>query len=138
MMLSRRTLRTLAVLFVAALVISSTALAKPKKHKKKPPNNTPTTYVWQGSFQGTVPDTVSTTMHVDSGNVFVQRQDMFDSDVAFDFTGASVQVGDTNLDGVSNLSDVMFGDQVMVLSKRPRLDPGEMPIPAQQLVDLSR
>jgi len=98
--------------------------AKPDKPGKGPKG---VAYVFKGTYigDGTVAVT-KTNKHA---------RDFKGQTVAFDFTSTKVSAGDTNADGIVDLTDVAAGDQVVVKAKLPKSEPPVQPIAAKHLVD---
>jgi hypothetical protein len=86
-------------------------------------------YVFKGAYAG------SGVVSVAHGNAHARKAGLVGIDVAFDLTNSKVTVKDTNLDGVSDTSDVLAGDNVVVKAKLPKGDPGVQPFAAKHLVD---
>jgi len=86
-------------------------------------------YVFKGAYTG------SGVVSVVHGNAHARKAGLVGIDVAFDLTSSKVTVKDTNLDGVSDTSDVLAGDKVVVKAKLPKGDPGVQPFAAKHLVD---
>ena len=86
-------------------------------------------YVFKGAYAG------SGVVSVVHGNAHARKAGLVGIDVAFDLTSSKVTVKDTNLDGVSDTSDVLAGDKVVVKAKLPKGDPGAQPFAAKHLVD---
>ena len=68
-------------------------------------------YVFKGAYAG------SGVVSVARGNAHARKGGLVDVDVAFDLAEAKVTVADTNLDGVSDASDVVVGDKVVVMAR---------------------
>ena len=86
-------------------------------------------YVFKGAYAG------SGVVSVAHGNAHARKAGLVGIDVAFDLTSSKVTVKDTNLDGVSDTSDVLAEDKVVVKAKLPKGDPGVQPFAAKHLVD---
>ena len=114
---------------VAALVAVPFATAKPGNSHGNGHGPKGVAYVFKGTYVDT------TTVDVSAGNAHAKRAGLIGVPVSFDFSTAKVSVADTNLDGTSDLTDVVAGDSVVVKVKAPRSDPGAQPFAARQLVD---
>jgi hypothetical protein len=86
-------------------------------------------YVFKGAYAG------SGVVSVAHGNAHARKAGLVGIDVAFELTSSKVTVKDTNLDGVSDTSDVLAEDKVVVKAKLPKGDPGVQPFAAKHLVD---
>ena len=86
-------------------------------------------YVFKGTYAG------SGVVSVTRGNRHTRKADLVGIDVAFDLAEAKVTVADTNLDGVSDASDLLAGDKVVVKARLVKGDPGAQPFAAKHLVD---
>jgi hypothetical protein len=142
--------KVLAAFAVAALALPAAAIASTssgvytqvnghkhgnKSHKGGNHKNPVVTYVFKGTFNGSSAYTVESSMHVYHGNRFVRKQGFLGQDVSFDLTNAKVVVADNNADGVSNLTDVLVGDTVVVKARLHKKTPGPEPFTAKKLVD---
>ena len=86
-------------------------------------------YVFKGAYAG------SGVVSVARGNRHARKADLVGVDVAFDLADARITATDRNLDGVSDASDVLAGDKVVVKSRLEKGDPGGQPFAAKHLVD---
>lgn len=86
-------------------------------------------YVFKGTYAG------SGLVSVARGNRHARRADLVGVDVSFDLADAKITAADTNLDGVSDASDVLAGDKVVVKARLVKDDPGVQPFAAKHLVD---
>lgn len=118
----------LAALCVAAIAAPSLAMAKPGNGNGNGPVKG-VSYVFKGVY-GT-----AGLVSVTSGNAHATKAGLVGTDVQFDLSAASLSVGDTNGDGVTDVTDVVTGDRVVVKAKLPMGNPGVAPYVARQLVD---
>jgi hypothetical protein len=86
-------------------------------------------YVFKGTFDGT------SSVDVAHGNRFVRRGGFVGTTVEFDLTDTRLTVADTSGDGVVDISDVLSGDQVVIIARLPKRDPGSQPFAARRLID---
>ena len=86
-------------------------------------------YVFKGAYAG------SGVVSVARGNRHARKADLVGVDVAFDLADAKITAADRNLDGVSDASDVLAGDEVVVKSRLEKGDPGGQPFAAKHLAD---
>jgi hypothetical protein len=125
-----KTVRTIAIGATLALIAAPVAGAKPDgTHGHGGPKPKGVGYVFKGTYVD------STTVDVSSGNGHVKKAGLVGGPVSFDFSAAKVVVPDTNLDGTTDLSDVLSGDKVVVKVKAPKPDPGLQPFVARKIVD---
>jgi len=87
-------------------------------------------YILKGTYSGD-----GSTVSVNHGNKHARNAGLVGQDVQFDFSTAKISVADTNADTVTDLSDVLSGDVVLVQARLPRQDPGAQPLVARHLVD---
>jgi hypothetical protein len=128
-MTTRRKL--IAAIGVAALAIPTVALAKPHgDHGGGKGHNPSVSFNFKGTYAGD-----GTTVHVTHGNGHAKRAGLVGQDATFDFSSAKIEVADTNADTLSDLSDVLTDDSVVVKAKLPMRDAVTQPIAARQLVD---
>lgn len=130
-----KTMTTIALGASLALIAASLAAAKPDGshghgHGGSKPKGVG--YVFKGTYVD------SATVDVSSGNRHVKNAGLVGGQVSFDFSAAKVVVADTNLDGTSDLGDVVAGDKVVVKVKAPKPDPGDQPFAARKIVDQTR
>jgi hypothetical protein len=133
-----KTTRTIALGASLALIAASVAGAKPDGshghgqgagHGQGGSKPKGVGYVFKGTYLD------SATVEVSSGNRHVRNAGLVGDQVSFDFSAAKVVVADTNLDGTSDLGDVLPGDKVVVKVKAPKPDPGDQPFTARKIVD---
>lgn len=89
-------------------------------------------YVFKGTYAG------SGVVSVIKGNKHARRADLVGVDVAFNLADARITAADTNLDGVTDASDLLAGDKVVVKARLVKGDPGVQPLAAKHLVDQAR
>ena len=121
---------------VAAIAMMTAPLAGAKPHEDNPGQGhgnghgpKGVSYVFKGTYVNT------TTVDVTKGNKHFREAGLVVPAVQFDFSAATVSVGDVNGDRVADLADVAAGDKVVVKVKAPKGDPGAQPFAARQLVD---
>jgi hypothetical protein len=137
--------RLLAAFAVAALAVPAAAIAKPGHghgHGHGPAGHGPgafdhpghghnpvVTYVFKGTFDGT------SSVEVAHGNSRVRKGGLVGTTVEFDLTNTRLTVADTSGDGVTDATDVLADDKVVVKARLPKHDPGPEPFAARHLVD---
>ena len=124
--------KVLTACAAAALAVPAAALADPGHGHGGGPghgHNPTVTYVFKGTFDGT--DSVQ----VARGNSFVRKGGMVGTLVQFDLSNTRLTVADTNNDGVTDATDVLAGDQVVVKARLAKSNPGSQPFAARRLVD---
>ncbi|MGZ8758859.1 MAG: hypothetical protein ACXWXC_13075 [Aeromicrobium sp.] len=133
-----RTIRTIALGASLAFIAASVAAAKPDGshgnghgvghgHGASKPKGVG--YVFKGTYVD------SATVDVSAGNRHVKNAGLVGDQVSFDFSAAKVVVDDTNLDGTSDLVDILDGDKVVVKVKAAKPDPGDQPFAARKIID---
>jgi hypothetical protein len=125
-------LKKTAALVVVALALPAAAAATPGNggghgHGQGPAKGV--SYVFKGTYG------VDGVVNVTSGNAHARKAGLVDGDVGFDLSAAKLKVGDTNADGIVDITDVILGDSVIVKAKLPKSDPGTAPFPARELLD---
>jgi hypothetical protein len=135
--------KILAACAVAALVVPAAAIATPGHgHGHGPAGHGPgafdhpghghnpvVTYVFKGTFDGT------SSVEVAHGNSRVRKGGFLSTTVEFDLTNTRLTVADTSGDGVTDATDVLADDKVVVKARLPKHDPGLQPFAARHLVD---
>jgi hypothetical protein len=130
---------------IATLAVPAAAIAKPGHGHGNPGHGHATgvadnpgaghrhdpivTYVFKGTFDG------ASSVEVAHGNAFVRKGGMVGTTVQFDLTNTKLTVADTNGDAVTDATDVLAGDKVVVKARLPKSDPGPDPFTARHLVD---
>jgi hypothetical protein len=124
--------KLLAALGITALAVPAAAIADSGhgNHRGGSGKNPAVTFVFKGAYAGD-----GSTVHVSHGNGHVKRAGLVGQDVTFDFSSAKISVADTNSDTVSDLSDVLTDDKVVVQARLPKSDAPVQPIVARHLVD---
>jgi hypothetical protein len=121
----------ITALGVAALALPVAAAAHPGSnhgHHNGPNKPHAMMYILKGTYAGD-----GTTVSVTSANH--HGSGLVGQDVLFDFSSARISVADTNADSVTDLSDVVAGDKVLVQVRLAKDDPGKQPIAARHLID---
>lgn len=122
--------RLAMALGIAALAAPAAALAKPD-HDHGDGQTKSAQYIVKGTYA------VDGVVSVTKANGHARKAGWKGEDVAFDFSAAEIRGPDTNLDGITDLTDVVAGAPVKVKARLPKGDPGPAPYAAQRLVDKS-
>ena len=85
-------------------------------------------YVFKGTYLG------DSQVDVTKGNAHVKKAGLTGT-VSFDLSSAKIVVDDNDNSGTRDLADVNTDDKVVVKARLPRIDPGDQPFTAKQLVD---